>query len=364
MKQAAPWLLAALGLVAIVWIIGPTERGTAGSVLGRGPGGWFAAGAYREARGLETEMRDGPLTEAPNHGTVLVLTFPWQRPPHSGEARAVAGHLRRGGTVLLGYSGGPASSSEIEILEALGLDRPRDLRGPPPLTPWTWWTHRKATWTLTPESPWDGPDLELRAPRRAPPAPAGADVLYRAPRAEGDGAPLVFSYGHQRGRVVALPAPLFANAHLGSADNGALLETLAADLEGPWAFDEYHHGLVRPELIERAGSHAFDLFAWHVGVIYVLALVALARRFGPAWGPPRRRQGTTGAFLASLGHLHHRMGHHPDAARRMLERARALDPQLTPPEDQDPEGVQSGDDLVRFARALASPSHTDRRAST
>ena len=45
--------------------------------------------------------------------------------------------------------------------------------------------------------------------------------------------------------------------------------------------------------------------------------------------------GSTGSFLLGLGALHHRLGHHAEAARRLLERVRELDRGADLPADLD-----------------------------
>ena len=80
--------------------------------------------------------------------------------------------------------------------------------------------------------------------------------------------------------------------------------------------------------------------------------------------------GSTGSFLLGLGALHHRLGHHAEAARRLLERARELDPGADLPADLDRRAATAGPrELVELAREVAGRrarkdkdyGHGDRR---
>jgi hypothetical protein len=89
----------------------------------------------------------------------------------------------------------------------------------------------------------------------------------------------------------------------------------------------------------------------HLAVLYLVALWTLSRRFGPAWSEPPAVTGTTGSFLLGLGALHHRLGHHREAAERLLERVRELDP------GADLAGLGPADgprELVALARRVAA----------
>ncbi|MEO1370329.1 MAG: hypothetical protein AAFX50_24375, partial [Acidobacteriota bacterium] len=175
--------------------------------------------------------------------------------------------------------------------------------------------------------------------------------------------PLIFEVERHGGRVLVLPASLFTNAHIAEHGHADLLEGLVARLPGPWRFDEYHHGLVRPELLEAADTrYAWDLFAGHLAVFYLLALLALGRSFGPTWRDETLRTGSASDFLRSLGVLHHQLGHHRDAAGRLLERTRRLTPHAElpsgPGDAYDPDAVEDGASLARYAARLADVRRT------
>jgi hypothetical protein len=183
-----------------------------------------------------------------------------------------------------------------------------------------------------------------------PELPKEPEVLYRTP----SGRPAVVRLKRHRGSLWLLPADALANARLGEAGNADLLEILLARAGSQWTFDEYHHGLVA---VEAEGGEAFgriiDLVLIHLAILYALALVTLARRFGPPWKEPPVVTGSVGSFLAGLGTLHHRLRHHGEAARRLLERTRELSPDLAIPEDLARQAESAGPrDLVEVARAL------------
>jgi hypothetical protein len=377
------WLLAAAGVLAaaMIWIAAAGEGGR-GSALSRGPEGWLAARRYLESRGAEVRLLDAPpaADRAAEPEGVLVEVFPWSAPVPAGRrASALARRLAAGGDLVIAYSGG-YDPREDRVLEALGIGLVA-VRDEPPLGPLAWRRDARLSWRLMPETgiepgaadsaPAPEPGaaagtavVALPAPRWAPRAPAEAEVLYRSP----DGTPLVFALertsGGKRARLAVLPAAALANAGLAGAGNADLLEGLLAAFGRRWAFDESAHGLAAPGAgdpdAERAGR-AFDLVLAHLALLYLLAVAALARRFGPAWREPPVATGSTAAFLLRLGALHHRLGHHRDAAARLVERWRELHPRHAVPaalarraEEADADG------LVAVARALA---RRDRRSA-
>jgi hypothetical protein len=193
----------------------------------------------------------------------------------------------------------------------------------------------------------------VRALRRVPRAPDGARVLYRA---QGRW-PAVFDVKVGDGRVIVLPAEALSNARLFQPGNADLLETLSGALVEPWWFDEYHHGLSMPTPGSAPPSTlAFDVAALHLVLLYVLAVAALARRFGPAWAEPPALAGSTGTFLLGLGALHHRLGHHQAAARLLLDRVRQFDRSWSPSPDMVRAAhAADADALVELAREVARP---------
>jgi hypothetical protein len=150
--------------------------------------------------------------------------------------------------------------------------------------------------------------------------------------------------------VVVLPAQALANCRLGHPGNADLLASLRQWLGPSWVFDEYRHGLSAPRsAADRAPLLAFDLLGIHLAVFYLLAVVALAMRFGPPWKVDSRVPGSTAAFLVGLGRLHDRLGHHTEAARLLVERVGEFDVRVPLPERVGGEG-RSG--LLRLAREL------------
>jgi hypothetical protein len=164
---------------------------------------------------------------------------------------------------------------------------------------------------------------------------------------------------------VLLPADALANARLANPGNADLAETLIGWLGKHWTFDEFHHGLVDPAAAAGvAPPLAYDLFAAHLVVLYLLAVAALARRFGPAWREPAVRAGSAGAFLLGLGRLHDRLGHHSQAAQRLLARARELQPDLALPDGFDERARRAGAaELVAIARAVTASRRHARSGS-
>lgn len=348
MKRGWGWIaVIALVAVAAVWL--GAEAGAVSSTLSRDSRGWLAARRYLVERGAAVHLRDAPLTmPEPGEAGVMVLAFPWQQAVTAGEIEALGDFLRRGGTVLVAYSGEIGSFREEQVLEALGLVL-TETRPAPPLAPWSWWRYHREAWTLEPAGTWPrGPVLEVAALRGAPEAPRTARVLYRL----GDGPPLIFDYPLHRGRVIALPAAVLSNAWIAAAGNADFLETLRGWLGDAWSFDEYHHGFVGAESVRESTSRfAWDLFIVHLVLIYLLGLAALARRFGPAWREAPAAAGSTASFLRNLGVLHDELGHHAEAGRLLVERARAYSPSLTVTAAEQAGGSR---ELVGLARRVST----------
>jgi hypothetical protein len=299
-----------------------------GSALSRGPNGWLAARRYLEARGVQVTLLGEPLDHLDaggSQGGVLVSTFPWQNGGTLAEAaEGLEDHLRRGGDLVLAYSGEMGNPGEIVALERLGLPLAEVRKAT--LDPIRWRRFAAREWSLQPVAAPGAAPVRVWAPRWAPEAPKGAKALFRTP---GGHAAIAVLRRH-RGRVFLLPADAFANARLadpGHPGNADLLETLRRRLGDRWIFDEYHHGLISgsPAAGTIALGRTLDLILLHLGALYLVALWTLSRRFGPPWSEPSAVTGSAGSFLLGLGALHHRLGHHAEAARRLLERVRELD---------------------------------------
>jgi uncharacterized protein DUF4350 len=322
-RTAVALVAGATALVSVVALAVAGSTAASGSALSRGATGWAAARAYVQARGTEVALLDRPLDAVPEGTRVLVLAFPWQRWEPSDVRRTVSQHLRDGGDVVFAFSGdAPFTGDEQDVADALGLTS-RLLRDAPPLSPFGWRRHVLEEWTLPVEGARSS--IRLRAYRRGLDAPEGAAVLAREP----DGRPAAFVFARHRGRVAVLPAAALANAALGQPGAADLLETLRSGLAGRWTFAEHPHGLVAPGSPAAAGSRRiFDLWLLHLAVVYALALVALARPFGPVWSDPPQRTGSAAAFLRGLGGLHRRLGHERRAVELLEARSRELDPRL------------------------------------
>jgi hypothetical protein len=323
-----------------------------GSVLSRAPSGWLAARRYLAARGARVSLLDRPLSHVEGAGA-LVTAFPWQLGPTPEAGEQLEEHLRRGGDVVLAYSG-ELNAAELVALTGLGL--PPEEKRKAVLNPFAWRRFARQEWELRPVAGLSAAPVRVWAPRWMPEIPKSARVLYRSPK--GDAAIAVLE--RLRGRIWILPADALANARLENPGNGDLLETLFRQLGSRWTFDEYHHGLIAHQGTETvAFGRALDLVLVHLALLYLAALLTLARRFGPAWNEPPVVTGSAGSFLLGLGAIHHRLGHHREAARRLLERARELDRNLDLFSDLEGRAETAGPrELVALAREVAR-----RRAS-
>ncbi len=337
-------VLAAVCVALVVALARQSRGGGSGSAQSRGGAGWAAARLYLEARGTPVELIDRPLAESLGAPRVLALVFPWQRWEMHEVRSTLQRHLQAGGDILFAYSGQrPHPAAEGLVAEALGLDE-TSLRPHAPLGPFAWRAFAREEWDLRPPGASDeSRTIRVRAFAHGFAAPTDATPLL----ADAQGRPLSFAFRRLRGRVVVLPAALLANGGIGSPAAADLLETLRAGLLGAWSFDEYHHGLTAPGAAASVGSRrVFDLWLIHLAVVYLLALAALARPFGPVWSDPPVRSGSAATFLRGLGALHRRLGHDREAAALLVARARELDPRA-PVRDPGNAG------LLSLAQALA-----------
>jgi hypothetical protein len=373
------WLAAAVMLVAAaavtVALLGGGRGGGRGSTVSRGPGGWLAARRYLQARGARVTLISEPLARyvleeepvrpvrpvqpiQPGAGArrggpgVLALVFPWQGQPAGDLEESIDAHLGRGGDVVLAYSGEEAVAERLLDVWRWGQ------AGDVPLAPWRWWSFTHREWRLRPAAA-PGDDaaeaggrrpLRVWAPRALPQLGPAATVLFTTP----GGQPAVAVYRYRGGRVVVLPADALSNARLAEPGNADLLESLLRNLGPRWAFDEYHHGLATAPAAKPALGRAADLLLAHLVLLYLLAVLALARRQGPPWREPATIAGSTATFLLGMGALHHRLGHHAEAARLLLRRARELDRGLRLPPDLDRQAASAGPrELVEIAGLVA-----------
>jgi hypothetical protein len=342
-------------LVAVVALAAARPPGSGASVLSRGPEGWLAARRYLEARGAHVDLLSVPLDrwleEGPRRG-VLVVSFPWQTAPPADLSEQLDLFLQRRGDLVLAYPAGELGLAEERLLD---LDW-QEVRSPP-LAPWKRSAFRREEWELRPaDRPAgrsEGKALPLRvwAPRFLPVLPRGVEALFVAP----SGKPAVAIQRRHRGRVALLPADVFANSRLGQAGNADLLEALLQRFGRRWTFDEYHHGFAAASApAGAAAGPVVDLLLAHLAVLYLLAILALARRQGPAWSEPPVVTGSAGAFLLGLGALHHRLGHHREAAARLLRRVHDLDRGLELPAGYERLAADAGPaELVELARGVA-----------
>ena len=339
--------LAAAGLLTLALLAGGFlvlgAQGPAdGSSLSRGSGGWLAARRYLEETGARVVLIDHDLDEPAGDG-VLVLALPWQRPARDDVGAAVTDHLQRAGSVLIAYTNAfdPMGTA---LLQGLGL--PWDERRPrPPLRPRRWRAHAAEEWVLTTDGPDAVGDVRVSAHRHVPRPPPQARILLR----DEGGRPAAFVFRRHRGQVAVVPSDVFSNGRIGAHGNADFLERLRSELSGPWLFDEYHHGLQAAAPATQTGpQRALLLYVLQIGFVYALVAFAVARRFGPAWREEAVASGSAATFLVGLGALHHRLGHHAEAARLLVARAQELDSRLRLTGGE----VHDGRGLLALARSI------------
>jgi hypothetical protein len=323
-----------------------TEPSANSSSLSRAHGGWLAARRYLEEMGTQVALIDHDLDlDEPLVGGVLVLAFPWQNGVLDDVREAAEAHLRRGGSVIVAYSDRPEPMQSV-LVHSLGMDWD-ERRRRPPLRPTSWRAYAREEWVLRAPPPAAGREARVSACRKVPGLPVRATVLLRDAQQRA----VAFVFPRHRGRVVVVPADLFTNARLANPGNADVLESLRQDLDGPWLFDEYHHGLrAAPGPGQKGPQRALLLYVLQVALVYTLCALAVTRRFGPAWHEGTAAGGSTAVFLLGLGALHDRLGHHREAGRLLVMRAHELDPRVRLPSVEP----RDGKELLALARRVGA----------
>lgn len=356
--------LAVLGGVLVLaslgglWLAG---RGGAGgpSTHSAAPDGWLGAFLYLEETGTEPQRREaspGPSGEE----ETLVVAFPWSAHGLDLAWTGVEDHLRRGGTLLVGHSGGHRPGpGEIRWLRGLDVEIGASADRPP-AAPWEWWSWARRDRLLEPAEGVRGEPLATGRSRWRPAPPEGAEPWFVTEG--GETAVAVWSRG--RGRVVLFPAELLTNRRLREPAHRAFLESLRRAHPGPWSFDEYHHGWGEIRDAAAAGGssrEAWDRLLLQLVLIYGVAAWALAWRMGPPWPPEPEAAGGSGEFLRRLGRLHRELGHGAEAAERLLDRAKGLDPRIRISEEQRRRAATADDQqLLALAREIVTRTPTRR----
>jgi hypothetical protein len=287
------------------------------------------------------------------------LTFPEEGFRDKDDFDAIDHEFSRGRTLLLAFSGEGRYPLERLLWEKVGAPLKR-VRGDPPLSPRSWYRFATEVWKLKAESAVESVrDVHVSAPRWAPRPPAGSAVLFRAP----DGTPMIFQFARRGGRVFVVPADALSNGRLETPGNGDLLETLRVALGPAFAFDEFHHGFSLAGSSGTASSAVpFDLLLLQLFLLYLLAVWALARRFGTAWKESAARAGSTAAFFVGLAARHRRLGHFRPAAELLVSRIRQLDASVSFPSDIDPGAVTDESSFLDFSQRVSRIAAT-REAS-
>jgi len=166
-----------------------------------------------------------------------------------------------------------------------------------------------------------------------------------------------------KGTLFVLPSETLSNQRLLEEGNLEFLEQLRRRISRPLLFDERLHGFAKPDPKELAGTSMADVFLAQLLLIYLLALLALGRRMGPAWPTPPPQNNALSGLLLRSGATHRRMGHHAEAAMAMLERAAEYHRWREIPRDLELEAALiRGRGLVDFAHKVAhQQQHSQRR---
>jgi hypothetical protein len=269
--------------------------------------------------------------------------------------------VRRGGTLVLLFDPAAPGPVQRRALDALDLATHTAWRETE-LDPFEWW--RRAHTPLKLDSPAGAGRVVLSASVALALKPRDGDRILL----EDPGANTVLGLERTvgRGTLLVLPSECLSNGRLLEGGNADLLEWLRRRLapSGGLAFDERIHGLGAPAPREAEGTPMADALLAQLALLYLLTVLALARRQGPAWPEEAARGSSVGGLLLRLGAVHRRMGHHREAGRAMVERAAAPGGWERVPREIEELRQWSGPDgagLLSLATAVARRQAMDRR---
>ena len=326
-------LLAAAGLLLAVIVAAlAARRPSAGpSALSASSQGWSTLRRYAEIRGSKVELLDRPVSRGREGG--VLIAFPEKGFRTDEELEALRSWVGRGNRLVLAFSGEPRVREESRVFHAFGMSG-KSVRGELPVNPVAWYRFQSEVWRLDAQPAAGGSarevaEIHVHAPRRIPVPGKDARILYRAQ----GGDPMVFTSPYLRGTVLVLPADALSNGRISAEGNADLAEWVREWMGPTLLFEEHFHGLSSPDLETGSASFPFDLLAGQLLLLYALAVLALSRRFGPAWRETPVRTGSTATFLLGLATRHRRFGHYREAGELLLERARSYDPALAVPEE-------------------------------
>lgn len=280
----------------------PQAGGPALSSRDAGPQGTLALALWLQRLGYRVERAEGTKSSPDDTTGLLFVLAPTHRFAPA-DAQLTVAWVRRGDTLVYLPSalfGATATGIQMDdgLAGALGLGlRPGPGQAgaaPSAGAVLPYFTAPPASRFLVP----DGMALELRSDAWVPLIQRGA----------GQSADIIGAFRRLgQGRVIAVAsAAFFANAHLGEADNAALvLNALGrAPAVSTVTFDEYHHGVISaPDL-----AAAVRTSPWGWAVLYgALATFAFAlwggRRFGPSVVVPREPGRSSADYVTAFAGL-------------------------------------------------------------
>ncbi|NOZ95341.1 MAG: hypothetical protein GXP47_11495 [Acidobacteria bacterium] len=361
MSRSRQLVLAAVvvagALAALLLVSRPAGLDEASSVSRRS-GGLLLARRYLESRGVRCTTFTGRVGKNGPGSASLVVAFPATGRPRRAGLLRLKRWISGGGTLVVLFDHTFPGVAQKETLEALGVAT-RPIWRREELNPFRWWTRVRRPWRLS--SPVANTPIVLSSEARVALKPHAGDViLLEEPK---HNAVLGLARTVGRGRLVILPSEVLSNGRLLEGGNADLLEWLGRRLPSPdVAFDEGIHGLGAPAKRGAEGTPMADALLAQLALLYLLAIVALARRQGPPWPEEAVRGSSVGGLLLRLGAVHRRMGHHADAARVMVERAAAFGGWDSVPADlQEIPPRLDGPGLIRLAQRVARRQEHDRR---
>lgn len=351
MKGRGPLLLALLALIVLVVILLQDPGANKPTVRSPLPEGYRAAFAYLEARGYEVLAWQRPLDDLESTAATLVIAAPFSRGLSEAERASLDAWLAEGGTLVLLPSGRDDAGAESLFLLDLGLAQERIADGEPVAwDEWRAWKTGRQAFRRVGGDAWPGAPERIHARRAAIRVnqPGGARTLFL----DEDDAPVVFEIPRGEGRIVVVnDASVWSNALLSAPGNLALLELVAGS--GPLLFDEWRQGYADPDTEGAVTAGAFEILIAHVFIVYLAAVWALGKRFGPRLVEARLLRGSVARDLRAIAALHQRGGHAKEAGALMLSRARQLARGRTGP-DELPESFEGGEkELHALGRRIA-----------
>lgn len=299
MRRSGPWkaaipfvllFLAVYGAAYLEQWMGRGQEPGSPTSYSSGTLGYKILYLWLKDLGVPVERWEKTLKDLPSQAAVLVQLDP-RFGPEPGELGALEGWVRGGGTLFMAVR----QPNPYLMHFGLGLSESdgEDAQKEPAFQP----------------GPYIGGKREIRGERHPDLSSNDAGLVVHVRDRWGA---LIGVVEKGKGRVIVLTDPsLFSNLKLRQGDHGQLaLEFLLSHMgEGPFLFDEYHHGYGRAtSVIGHVLDSGMEGLLFQGALILLVLWAAAGRRFGPPRPLPKEAGPSPMEYVRAMAGLFQRAG--------------------------------------------------------